>query len=314
MYLAKIAMDILAKHKKADEKGVRIASLDEMTYRKELWNHTPITDFWRVGKGYKARLEKNRIYTMGDIARTSLTNQELLYKLFGVNAEILIDHAWGYEPVTMKDVKAFKPQVNSLSTGQVLHEPYDYEKTKLIVKEMMELLSLDLVSKNVVTNQLVLTIGYDISNINSNYKGEITMGLDNGVVVRSSKRPVTRDILPSELVYPFDREYIAGEVEIVYWRKNWNLRNAVLDSNAVFPTEASAYEFSIDTPAQVFELIKIIVSFMNKETWEDNEYGSTIWDYDEILPILQQNVMNLAIIASFMINNPDIYLIFYDSY
>lgn len=140
------------------------------------------------------------------------------------------------------------------------------------------------------------------------------MGLDNGVVVRSSKRPVTRDILPSELVYPFDREYIAGEVEIVYWRKNWNLRNAVLDSNAVFPTEASAYEFSIDTPAQVFELIKIIVSFMNKETWEDNEYGSTIWDYDEILPILQQNVMNLAIIASFMINNPDIYLIFYDSY
>lgn len=140
------------------------------------------------------------------------------------------------------------------------------------------------------------------------------MGLDNGVVVRSSKRPVTRDILPRELIYPFDKDYIAGEVEIVYWRKNWNLRNTVLNSNAVLPTEASAYEFSIDTPAQVFELIKIIVSFMNKETWEDIEYGSTIWDYDEILPILQQNVMNLAIIASFMINNPDIYLIFYDSY
>lgn len=140
------------------------------------------------------------------------------------------------------------------------------------------------------------------------------MGLDNGVIVRSSKRPVTRDILPSELVYPFDREYIAGEVEIVYWRKNWNLRNTILNSNTIFPTKEDAYEFSIDTPAQVFELIKIIVSFMNKETWEDNEYGSTIWDYDEILPILQQNVMNLAIIASFMINNPDIYLIFYDSY
>ena len=174
MYLAKIAMDILAKHKPADEKGVRIASLDEETYRKELWDHKPITDFWRVGKGYKNRLEKHRIYTMGDIARTSLNNEELLYKIFGVNAEILIDHAWGYEPVTMKDVKAFRPQVNSLSTGQVLHEPYDYEKTKLIVKEMMELLSLDLVFKNVVTNQLVLTIGYDISNINSNYEGEIT--------------------------------------------------------------------------------------------------------------------------------------------
>lgn len=121
-------------------------------------------------------------------------------------------------------------------------------------------------------------------------------------------------MLPKELVYPFDKDYIAGEVEIVYWRKNWNLRNTVLDSNAVLPTEASAYEFSIDTPAQVFELIKIIVSFMNKDTWENNDYGSTIWEYEEYLPILQQNVMNLAIIASFMINNPDIYLVFYDSY
>lgn len=140
------------------------------------------------------------------------------------------------------------------------------------------------------------------------------MGLDNGVVVRSSKRPITRDILPKELIYPFEKEYIAGEVEIVYWRKNWNLRNAVLDSNAVLPTGANTYEFSIDTSAQVFELIKIIVSFMNKDTWEDDEYGSTIWDYDEILPILQRDVMNLAIIASFMINNPDVYLVFYDSY
>ncbi len=140
------------------------------------------------------------------------------------------------------------------------------------------------------------------------------MGLDNGVVVRSSKRLVTRDILPKELVYPFDKDYTVGEVEIVYWRKNWNLRNAVLDSNAVLPTGANTYEFSIDTSAQVFELIKIIVSFMNKDTWEDDEYGSTIWDYDEILPILQRDVMNLAIIASFMINNPDVYLVFYDSY
>ncbi len=140
------------------------------------------------------------------------------------------------------------------------------------------------------------------------------MGLDNGVLVRSSKRPVTRDILPKELIYPFEKEYIAGEVEIIYWRKNWNLRNTILNSNAVNSMNTSEYEFSIDTPAQVFELIKIIVSFMNKDTWEDDEYGSTIWKYDEILPILQQNVMNLAIIASFMINNPDIYLVFYDSY
>lgn len=138
------------------------------------------------------------------------------------------------------------------------------------------------------------------------------MGLDNGVVVRSSKRPVTRDMLPNELVYPFEKEYIAGEVEIIYWRKNWNLRNAVLNSNAVLPTKANKYEFSIDTPAQVFEFINIIVSFMNKETWEEN--GDSIRDYDEILPILQRDVMNLAIIASFMKNNPDVYLVFYDSY
>ena len=140
------------------------------------------------------------------------------------------------------------------------------------------------------------------------------MGLDNGVVVRSSKRPVIRDMLPKELIYPFEKEYIAGEVEIIYWRKNWNLRNAILNSNAVNSISTNEYEFSIDTPAQVFELIKIIVSFMNKDTWEDDDYGSTIWDYDEILPILQRDIINLAIIASFMKNNPDIYLIFYDSY
>ena len=147
-----------------------------------------------------------------------------------------------------------------------------------------------------------------------NIERRTVMGLDNGVLVRSSKRPVTRDILPKELIYPFEKEYIADEVEIIYWRKNWNLRNTILNSNAVNSTNTSEYEFSIDTPAQVFELIKIIVSFMNKDAWEDDEYGSTIWEYDEILPILQQNVMNLAIIASFMINNPDIYLVFYDSY
>ena len=140
------------------------------------------------------------------------------------------------------------------------------------------------------------------------------MGLDNGVVVRSSKRPVIRDMLPKELIYPFEKEYIAGEVEIIYWRKNWNLRNAILNSNAVNSISTNEYEFSIDTPAQVFELIKIIVSFMNKDTWEDDEYGSTIWEYDEILPILQRDIINLTIIASFMKNNPDIYLIFYDSY
>lgn len=180
LYLAKVAMDIVAKHVKPDKNGVRIATLDELTYRKLLWAHEPITDFWRVGKGYQKRLEKEGIYTMGDIARTSLKNEELLYKIFGINAELLIDHAWGYEPCTMKDIKSYKPETNSLSSGQVLHCPYDYEKTKLIVKEMAEQLSLELVEKELVTDQIVLTIGYDVSNLTNKeilkeYKGEITL-------------------------------------------------------------------------------------------------------------------------------------------
>ena len=174
LYLCKIAMDIVAKHKEPDEKGVRIAGLTEMSYRKQLWNHTPITDFWRVGKGISNRLAKYRIYTMGDIAKCSLENEDLLYKILGVNAELLIDHAWGYEPCTIKSVKAYKPKTNSLSSGQVLHEPYDYKKAKLIVREMIDLLVLDLVDKKLVTNQIVLTVGYDINNLNNGYNGEIT--------------------------------------------------------------------------------------------------------------------------------------------
>ena len=180
MYLAKIALDIGAKHVKADKNGVRIAELDEMSYRRALWTHRPLTDFWRVGKGYAKKLEANNMFTMGDIARCSINNEELLYKLFGINAELLIDHSWGYEPCTMKDVKLFRPATNSISSGQVLHCPYNYEQTKLIVKEMTDLLVLDLVEKHLVTNQLVLTIGYDVDNlinsdIRNSYNGEITM-------------------------------------------------------------------------------------------------------------------------------------------
>ena len=171
MYLAKVAMDIVAKHAKADDKGVRIAGLDEMTYRKLLWDHRPLTDFWRVGKGISKKLEENNIYTMGDICLTSLKNENKLFKLFGVNAELLIDHAWGYEPVSIKDVKSYKPINNSLSSGQVLHEPYDYKKTKLIVREMTENITLDMVDKHYVTDLVVLTIGYDISNLD-NFSGE----------------------------------------------------------------------------------------------------------------------------------------------
>ena len=186
MYLCKIAMDIVAKHIEPDKNGVRIAELDEMSYRKKLWSHRPITDFWRVGKGYAKKLEEHGLYTMGDIARCSigkpneLYNEELLYKLFGINAELLIDHAWGYEPCTMEQVKAYKPETNSVSSGQVLHCPYDYDKAKLIVKEMTDQMVLDLVDKGLVTDQLVLTIGYDIENLSNpnlknQYKGEITI-------------------------------------------------------------------------------------------------------------------------------------------
>ena len=186
LYLAKIAMDIVAKHIPADKNGVRIAELDETSYRKQLWDHRPLTDFWRVGKGYKKKLESVGLYTMGDIARCSLGkesdyyNEDLLRRMFGKNTELLIDHAWGWEPVTIPDIKAYKPESNSIGSGQVLHCGTDYDKTKIIVREMTEMLVLDLVSKNLVTDQIVLTIGYDRENLMDpvrmrNYKGEYSI-------------------------------------------------------------------------------------------------------------------------------------------
>jgi len=177
LYLAKIAMDIWAKHIPADENGVRIAELDEMSYRKNLWSHTPITDFWRIGGGYRKKLENYGLHTMGDIARCSVGksgefySEDLLYKLFGVNAELLIDHAWGYEPCTIADIKNCKPRSNSISSGQVLQEPYEYDKALLVIKEMTELLVLDLVDKHLVTDQIVLTVGYDTENMKKNISG-----------------------------------------------------------------------------------------------------------------------------------------------
>lgn len=166
LYLAKVAMDIMAKHVPADENGVRIAELDEYTYRKELWTHRPLTDFWRVGKGISKKLEERGLYTMGDIARCSISkdyyfNEDMLYKLFGVNAELLIDHAWGWEPTTIAQIKQYKPESNSLGSGQVLQCGYPYDKTKIVVREMAEHLVLDLVAKGLVTDQIVLTINYD---------------------------------------------------------------------------------------------------------------------------------------------------------
>lgn len=186
LYLCKIAMDIVAKHVEPDADGVRIAQLDEMQYRKLLWNHRPITDFWRVGAGYARKLEEYGMYTMGDVARCSMGkedsfyNEDLLYRLFGVNAELLIDHAWGYEPCTMEMIKAYRPTTSSLCSGQVLQCPYDFEKTRLVVQEMVDLQVLDLVDKGLMTDQVVLTIGYDIENLTDSkrrkaYHGEVTI-------------------------------------------------------------------------------------------------------------------------------------------
>lgn len=180
LYLSKIAMDILAKRTAPDENGVRIAELDELSYRKQLWSHTPLTDFWRVGKGYAKKLAEYGMRTMGDIARCSIGknteyhNEDLLYRLFGVNAELLIDHAWGWEPCKIEDIKNYHPENNSIGSGQVLHCPYDSNKARIVTKEMTELLVLDLVSKKLVTDQLVLTIGYDIENLQTGtYTGHI---------------------------------------------------------------------------------------------------------------------------------------------
>ena len=167
LFLCKVAMDIVAKKMPADKDGVRIAELDEMSFRQQLWTHRPLTDFWRVGKGYAKKLEENGMFTLGDVALESMTErgEDCLYNLFGVNAELLIDHAWGWEPCTIAEIKKYKPSTNSLGSGQVLHCPYDNEKARLIVHEMTDLLVLDLVEKHLVTDQLVLTVGYDIENL-----------------------------------------------------------------------------------------------------------------------------------------------------
>lgn len=202
LYLCKVAMDIVAKHAKPDEYGTRIAELDEMTYRKQLWSHRPLTDFWRVGRGYRKKLEENGLFTMGDVARCSLGksneyhNEELLYRLFGVNAELLIDHAWGYEPVTIADVKNYRPRTKGTSNSQVLMHPYDFSKAKLVLKEMIDHAVLDLVEKKLVTNQIVLTVGYDVENLNKPetaklYRGDINTDIYGRRVPKPAHGSVT---------------------------------------------------------------------------------------------------------------------------
>ena len=194
--LVQTMMDIVAKHIEADEDGVRIAELDERSYREKLWGHKPITDFWRVGRGYAAKLRKIGVLTMGDVARCSVENEEILYKLFGVNAELLIDHAWGWEPCTIAQIKAYKPMDNSIGEGQVLHCAYTAAKGKLIMKEMMDKLILKLVDKGLVTDHIILTVGYDMENleipeIRENYRGEITKDWYGRLVPKHAHGSVT---------------------------------------------------------------------------------------------------------------------------
>jgi DNA polymerase V len=187
LYLCKIAMDIVAKHVDADASGVRVAELDELTYRRLLWDHKPITDFWRIGGGIAKRLENSGLHTMGDIARTSLYNEDLLYRMLGIDAELLIDHAWGYEPCSIAEIKSYKPSSNSVSSGQVLHCPYDFDKARIIVQEMTDILVLDLVDKGLVTDSLTLTIGYDRSNVDEGiFKGEVTYDRYGRVIPKSA--------------------------------------------------------------------------------------------------------------------------------
>lgn len=249
LYLSKVAMDIMAKHIPGDKNGARIAQLDEISYRRALWSHRPLTDFWRVGRGYARKLENCGLYTMGDIARCSLTNEDLLYRLFGKNAELLIDHAWGWEPCTVQDVKAYKPRSNSLGAGQVLPCAYETEKARLVIREMADSLSLELVDKGLVTDQLVITLGYDIENLSDpqrrkKYRGEVVTDqygrqipkhghgtIHLGSYTASSKRIIDK---ASEL---FDR--IAGEDLLI---RRLNITAERIIEEAIAPKEEGAFE------------------------------------------------------------------------
>ena len=257
MYLCKVAMDIVAKRMKPDEHGARIAELDEMSYRRIVWEHRPLTDFWRVGRGYTKKLESHGIYTMGDVALTSVKNEDLLYKLFGINAELLIDHAWGYEPCTIADIKEYKPMSKSLNSGQVLHCPYDAEEGRLIVREMCDLLVLDMVDRGVATNQLTLTIGYDadsLKNTSRPYLGEITVDYYGRAIPKHAHGSVnfslhtssTEEIMEGVLKL-YDRII---NPNLLIRRVNISVNNLVSESERCDVTEGEQMDFFTDYEKQ----------------------------------------------------------------
>ena len=262
LYLCKVAMDIVAKHIKPDQDGVRIAQVDEMRYRKYLWNHRPITDFWKIGQGYAKKLEQAGLYTMGDIAKCSVGkptdyyNEELLYKMFGVNAELLIDHAWGYESCTMKDIKRYRPENTSIGTGQVLSCPYSFDKARLVLKEMIDGLSLSLVDKELVTNQIVITVGYDIENVSkSDYEGMVVVDRYGRKIPKHARGTVNldRQTSSSKLMTQAVLKWFDKHVDKSLSIKRFNISaNRVIDESVLKDKEV-VYQLDIFTDYKTFE-------------------------------------------------------------
>ena len=261
LYLCKVAMDIDAKHIQPDENGVRISELNERSYRERLWEHRPLTDFWRVGRGYAARLEANGMFTMGDVAMRSLYDEDRLYKLFGVNAELLIDHAWGWEPCTIADIKAYKPSSNSISSGQVLQCAYSFEKARLVVREMTEGLVLDLVDKGLVTDQLVLTVGYDRENLadpnrRGAYKGEVATDYYGRAVPKKAhgsinlkKQTSSTKIITEAAMELFDR-IVDKDLTV---RRMYVVANRVVPESEAAQTRSESEQLSLFTDYAALE-------------------------------------------------------------
>lgn len=272
LYLAKVAMDIVAKHVPADKDGVRIAELDEMSYREKLWCHRPLTDFWRIGRGYSTKLEAYGMFTMGDVARYSATQagEDLLYKLFGINAELLIDHAWGWEPTTIADVKAYRPSTKSLSSGQVLKEPYDCEKGRLIVREMTELLVLDLVRKRLVTKQMVLTVNYDRESLSVQIPGKSIA--DTVYTVRTTGKTFEGKV---------GRDYY-GRVAPKYAHGTGNLEQYTSSTRKIMDVVMALYDRIVDPDLLIRKVNIAACQLLNEDEVTDTSQQLSLFsDYGE---------------------------------
>lgn len=264
MYLSKIAMDIIAKHTTPDANGVRIAELDEMTYRKRLWDYKPITDFWRIGPGIAKRLNDNGMYTMGDVASVSLINEKWLFKIFGIDAEMLIDHAWGHEPCEIRYIKNYKPRTNSISSGQVLHEPYENDKAKIIIKEMAEQLALDLVDKGLVTDSVTVNIGYDKNSVeDGSYKGNIQVDRYGRTVPKSAHGTINLGTTTSSTKKIVDKAVgLFDEIS----DKNLFVRRINITANNVIEEMYEQYDIFTDPVAREKErnMQKAVLSLQKK--------------------------------------------------